>query len=746
MPLLLLASASLLAACGGAGTPHPVSVSNVQLAQPTPAPVAPKPRVDLDTAEYRRSNSAVAVNALPAWQAGVSGKGVTIGVIDSGIDHGSPEFSGRISSQSRDVTGMGRTISDTHGHGTAVAMVAAAGRNGAGTVGIAPEATLAVMRADNGDCASGCRFSDGAIAAGIDAAVAAGARVINISLGSSGASLPLRDAFRRATAAGTVLVMSAGNDSAASVGALPLSALAAADPGAVIIAGSVNADGVISDFSNRAGTAAANTLMAMGERVLTTDHQGKEWLMSGTSFAAPAVAGAVALLAQYHPELSATKLVEILLSSADDAGEAGTDAIYGRGVMNLGRALSPIGATSLAGSTIAVPLGSRGSLGAAFGNGLATGDALAAVTVHDAYDRAYQLNLARQLRVASPWRLGGRLLSASLAEAQTSSHGGPVMMRLILRASQSAGRAAAPTALVHPSPGTEALGLALRGVDARAGSRNPLHETRLSLAAGPLQLTAAAGGQVAMVLPGSAASGFVSDDALAAVSPATMASGSSPQGNATLFAAQIVHGHWQAALAAGASRQRQRPEAGQPGRLSWQNRVAMAVSYADGPLSVAGRLTSNDETGGLLGTRLDPAYGLLGGRSLYAGLAIGWQLPAVDLRAAVTVGWHHPRLATAGLLRSEGAWHSQAWSLAARMPVCGALLSLRASQPLVVTDAPLRLANGVPLNAAATARETAAEVGLTWNGVFLAAFHRFNAGHQPGLGDSGAALSIKARF
>ncbi|MCP6336197.1 S8 family serine peptidase, partial [Klebsiella pneumoniae] len=65
---------------------------------------------------------------------------------------------------------------------------------------------------DNGDCADGCNYTDNAIAAGIDGAVSAGAKVINISLGGSSANIMLRNAFARASSSGTVIVVSAGND------------------------------------------------------------------------------------------------------------------------------------------------------------------------------------------------------------------------------------------------------------------------------------------------------------------------------------------------------------------------------------------------------------------------------------------------------------------------------------------------------------------------------------------------------
>ena len=72
--------------------------------------------------------------------------------------------------------------------------------------------------------------------------------------------------------------------------------------------------------------------------------------------AAPQVAGAVALLAQAFHNLSGAQIVNLLLSSARDAGDAGTDPVYGRGILDIGRAFAPQGSTALAGTSVAVPL------------------------------------------------------------------------------------------------------------------------------------------------------------------------------------------------------------------------------------------------------------------------------------------------------------------------------------------------------------------------------------------------------
>lgn len=732
-PALLAAPAVLLAACGGAGGPGPSSASS---APPAPAPT---PTVNYDTAEYRRSSAATRVNVLPAWQAGASGAGVTIGFVDSGLSDPLGEFTGRIAGQSRDVTGLGRGLGDASGHGTAVVGVAAAARNDSGIVGIAPGATIAMMRADNGDCADGCRYTDSALAAGVDAAVSAGAKVINISLGGSSGNTALRNAFARAAAAGTVIVVSAGNDGNREVDPLPAAALAAGGSANVIVVGSVDSAGILSDFSNRAGASQANYISALGEDVRSFDHQGTAYFYSGTSFAAPAVTAAVALLAQAFPNLSASRLVELILTTADDVGATGTDSIYGRGLLNLGRAMAPSGQTSLAGTAIPVSLtAAGGSLGSAFGNGLSTGSGLSNIPVTDRFDRLYAVSLGRTLRPASPRRLSGRLASASLLSASTETSGGSTSFSLLLRATDR-GDQAGVDHFRNEDQSVSNLGFAQRGVDARAASRNPLRETRLRLATpSGLGFVAATGRLAAESLPGAVAGGFVADDGL---SPDE---GSGVDGRQMLMAEQR-RGPF--ALAFAASRRRHDlPESFGLSRTATQERLTLAAAYAHGPWTLALQAADIRDDGALLGTRLAPSFGLLGGRTRSLGLAAGYERNGYALRLAGSQGWAEPRLAEMGLLAPAGALQVQSWSLAGEAPAGPGRLSLRLAGPMAVTSGRFLLANGTPVAAAATARETATELGYAWGALSLAAFHRHNAGNLPGVADSGGAFSFRTTF
>lgn len=397
----------LLSGCGGdsgvASTPTPLAAP---AAAPPPPPPPPVTAINYDTVEYSRSNAAVQAQALSAYQTGATGKGITVAVIDSGINLNSAEFSGKISPLSADLGGS-RGLQDEDGHGTAVSGVLLAAKNDVGAHGVAPDATLLVARTDiPGTCTAvtttndGCSHNDNNIARGVDLAINAGARAINISLGGAPANANLRAAIGRATSAGIIIVISAGNDGVTNPdnAANPdLLAQIAIDPiahGLVLIAGATTSRKTLADFSNKAGNGSAYYLTALGVDVFANNQAGVPYIWSGTSFSAPVVSGAVALLAQAFPNLTGAQIVDLLLRTATDLGATGTDAVYGHGELNLAKAFAPQGATSLAGSAVAVSLSNNGSVSAAMGD--ATQSAMAA-TISDSYGRAFAVDLSATL-------------------------------------------------------------------------------------------------------------------------------------------------------------------------------------------------------------------------------------------------------------------------------------------------------------------------------------------------------------
>jgi hypothetical protein len=311
-----------------------------------------------------------------------------------------------------------------------VTRVIAAAKDDRDVHGIAFNATILALRADQaGSCTTAapgedeasCSFFDSSIAAGVNRAIDNRARVINISLGGAGgASSVLRAAINRATLAGIVVVVSAGNEGNDAAPAFDpnnpspfAQALLANGNGLVIISTSVDDSGVISNFSNKAGVSQNAVLSALGQGVCCQyqndtifrfEQNGQNFVrvFNGTSFSAPQISGAAALLAHAFPNLTGSQIVTLLLTSARDAGDPGTDAIYGRGILDIARAFAPSGTTSLAGTTSVVPLtGSGGTTSGPMGDVALSARPINAVVL-DSYGRAYDIDLAHGLNATSP--------------------------------------------------------------------------------------------------------------------------------------------------------------------------------------------------------------------------------------------------------------------------------------------------------------------------------------------------------
>lgn len=287
--------------------------------------------------EYHWSSTVTQLGMNGIHGAGILGAGVVIGVLDTGLNLANPEFSSnpRILN-GYNATNSGGDVTDTIGHGTHVSGILAAPGNGTGMYGVAPLATLLPIKVFSGETAS-----SSAINRGIDYAVSRGARVINLSLGAPG---PTGETALRASAAAnhTVVVVSAGNEDKSAPNWPARYAREAWANGTIIVAGAVDASQRLSAFSNRAGDTANFYLVAPGVNIISSYNTGYAYL-TGTSMAAPAVAGAAALITGYWPYLQASQVASILLNTADDLGAPGVDAVYGRGMLNVNRALSPIG-------------------------------------------------------------------------------------------------------------------------------------------------------------------------------------------------------------------------------------------------------------------------------------------------------------------------------------------------------------------------------------------------------------------
>ncbi len=266
-----------------------------------------------------------AVNAEAAW-AITQGRGVTVAVIDSGIDAAHPDLSGRVLRQI-DMVHDGRT-GDPDGHGTHVAGIIAAALDGAGVVGLAHKVSVLSVRVLD---ASGSG-DDATVARGITEAVNAGARVINLSLGGQSRSTALESAVKFAVGRGVTVVAAGGNSYQEGN---PIE-YPAALPG-VLAVSSIDADGACSYFAN---TGTYIDLTAPGEQIMSTVSGGGWAAGDGTSMAAPFVTAAAALVRAANPTLTGTAVDGALVGTAlDDSSGDGRDDWFGYGLVQADRAV-----------------------------------------------------------------------------------------------------------------------------------------------------------------------------------------------------------------------------------------------------------------------------------------------------------------------------------------------------------------------------------------------------------------------
>jgi len=346
--------------------------------------------------EYVNFNNALhlnSVNVLPAWSRGATGAGVTIALIDSGVDFGHPELAGRIAGDGGDyVFGDGHSEDDAMGHGTFVAGLMVANYQDAGIVGIAYQAKVTPYKVFHNELGGGFE-----VFAAIDAAARSNARILNLSFGGRLAVPQELAVLQRGIANGKLIVMSAGNDGAPTPD-FPGALAPQLGPGALVV-GALGPDGQIAFFSNRAGPARDYYLLAPGWDVWSTVPGGSFAPGLGSSISAAYVSGAAALLMQAFPNLSAAQVGQILLLSADDLGAPGVDDINGHGRLNIGRAFQPIGTAripaGLTAGSAAAPLEVQAlRLSPAFGAALLADRARIANGLFvDSFDRAYPVDL-----------------------------------------------------------------------------------------------------------------------------------------------------------------------------------------------------------------------------------------------------------------------------------------------------------------------------------------------------------------
>ena len=279
-----------------------------------------------------------------------------VAVLDSGVDKDHPDLRPNLWKNSGETSGNGKDDDhngfiddvygadmldgkgsglDENGHGTHVAgIIAAAGNNSAGVSGICWKASVMSVK-----------FLDehgrGGTADAIDAfeyAIHEGAKILNCSFGTSSKSSALQDAVEHAKKAGALLIVAAGNDGD-NIESKPAYPAAFTDGNILTVAASTKSD-TLASFSNYGSKSV--DVAAPGDHILSTLPDGKYGDKSGTSMAAPLVAGAAAMLRQSDSKATYSQLRTALREHADKPPALKGKVLYG-GRLNVRLALDALG-------------------------------------------------------------------------------------------------------------------------------------------------------------------------------------------------------------------------------------------------------------------------------------------------------------------------------------------------------------------------------------------------------------------
>jgi hypothetical protein len=672
--------------------------------------------------ELAWSSAAQRVGGFTSRAWATRGNGVTIAIVDSGIRANHREFEGALRTGFNAFTGATgvNAVNDTNGHGTHVASIAAGRVNNIGMAGVASRATILPVQVF-----SGPSTSDAIVARGLNWATSQRAFVVNMSLGGPVASPSMRTAMQAGVNAGQLYVVAAGNEGRTSPSWPAAFASEAWARGQIIAVGAVDNNNLIASFSNRAGATQNFFLVAPGTNIIGAYHTGTTAYagMSGTSMAAPMVAGAAAVVKSTWTHLSAQQVANILFTTATDLGVRGTDPIYGRGLVNLTRALQPVGTVAAAGATGPVALGTSsttagsvtfGPLAAAAESGALTG------VVFDRFGRDFGYDFGWRLAAprASGASVAGSALAARMGSQSVSMPGMGGVATLRQSAATSAIDGGAPdTASFRFDDETGA------GWSVGYGDASQLAGLSPDAAAAP-QATDGASLVTAGLVRGAAASAAwwtpVSDTVRLSVAARA------ENGSQRLFSDELGP---QARAGAAA--------------------VDAALAWQDGPMGLSVGVSAVREADGRLGN-VDPSeLGLNGAATTLAGHASArWQAaPQTTLVAAVALGSTQAQAgAASSLVRQVEDTTTAAWSVGlvqADVLRTGDRLDVTVGRPLsaVAGTMDLRLAVGAD-------GETGAPV-MEDRRISLASAtpeHRFEMAYTAPMGDQGEfGLGVMAR-
>jgi thermitase len=263
------------------------------------------------------------ISAPTAWDT-AQGSGVTIAILDSGIDTKHPDFVGRLVPGYNFVDGN-TDLTDVKDHGTkAAGSAAAAMNNGVGVASVAGVAKIMPLRVSNSDGTA----SISTVAKALTWAADNGARIANMSFNQVASSSSILSAADYLKSKGGLSFVSAGNSNV--------------DPGyantnSIIIVSATTSSDTKASFSNFGDHV---HLSAPGSGIYTTTWGQSYASVSGTSFSAPIAAGVAALVMSANPSLTNAQVEKILFSTAVDLGTAGRDIYFGYGRVNAAAAVA----------------------------------------------------------------------------------------------------------------------------------------------------------------------------------------------------------------------------------------------------------------------------------------------------------------------------------------------------------------------------------------------------------------------
>ncbi len=292
-----------------------------------PDPITP------DDTEYGRQWALEKIDAPHAWAVS-KGSGVLVAILDTGADLNHPDLDSKIRTDiDYDYVNSDDVAQDDNGHGTHVAgIIAAETDNAQGVAGLGWETQIVPYKVlDDGGNGSLSTLIDA-----IDAATSAGAKVINMSLGTppGQGTCPdaLQDAIDNAYNHGVLVVVAAGNDDGEDA-----STVIPANCDHVLTVSSTDSDDHLSSFSNIGSVV---DVSAPGSIIYSTLLDDTYDYMSGTSMATPYVAGLAALVFANHSSYTPDQVASAILDHAVDLGTAGWDDHFGCGRIDAFEAVS----------------------------------------------------------------------------------------------------------------------------------------------------------------------------------------------------------------------------------------------------------------------------------------------------------------------------------------------------------------------------------------------------------------------